>query len=213
MALTFPRHMTIPKAWKVGAFSLKRFQEQSTLRNGDLWIKDLADPHWTATYVSKPVSMATKKAWMADLRSLEGGVKTGYFHAVEDGWLSAYSKNVAATHDYSSAVVSAIAGDFQSLSFTGLPANLQVAAGDLVTVATSVGIETYQFTESGTANGSGVLSTISVTPPVKSSVATSDEVTMYECYIEGVIIDDSLTVVKDDDNFYVISFQVMQRVR
>lgn len=213
MALSYPRHMTATKAWKAGGFTLKEYQELSPQGSGDLWAKDLSEPKWQVSYLSKPVDINTREAWLADFRSLRGSVRTGYFHNVESGWLKAYSQATAATHSYATAEIASIAGDKSALSIDGLPVGLQITAGDFVTVATSVGVECYQFLESGTVNGSGVLASLAVTPPVSDSVAINNDITMYQPYIEGVIVPDSLSWSDAGDYYYTISVDVMQRRR
>lgn len=77
MAVTFPYDLLAGfPGWQEGPMKIMRRQERSRSASGKTYVKDVGDPLWTITYMTKPLKPNALDKWRARLDILDEGLNT-----------------------------------------------------------------------------------------------------------------------------------------
>jgi hypothetical protein len=157
-------------------FSLGVHQEASGVGAGEPIYADLSPARWTAQITTVPLTHVAANGILALINALAGGLNSFYLYPPT----GKYPQQDPTGSGFGAAtpLVGTITDRF-NVAFTAFPNNYVLKRGDFlqITYATS---RRYlgQFAEDKTANGSGALAAVRVTPALPASVATSDAVTV-----------------------------------
>lgn len=157
-------------------FALNWYQEMSGTGGGDTLYADVAPARWMADVTCEPQPHATAEGIMALLNSRAGGLKK---------LLLSNKKMPYPTTDPAGSIfgtatpVVGVVADSYHLSFTGFPNGYVLPLGTYFQII--FGSTRYylgQFCEAVTANGSGAVASVEVSPPLPASVASGNAVTV-----------------------------------
>lgn len=185
MAITYPR--TLPSFVKSVDTMLDPIvlTSGSRTRGGSTQSYRTADPYWSLQITTQPLSWPQKAELKAWWDSLEGGRGSflAYDHFAQ--WPEAYATEAAVlaltragggAFDGTASITSFSTVRAIGLSSDGalrLPANFAVLPGDYVSIVKAGSPNRYSLhrvTEAATANGSGVISALFVSPIIKTNI-------------------------------------------
>lgn len=211
MSLTFPRDMITGQCWDTARFVLSHRQELSRTAGGEVQAKDLGPPIWQASFETYPLSLDDADALEADFLTLNGSART--FYATP--YLSRRAKALPAGHafDLSAVAVHTISANRDEVRIDGLPANLEIHAGDYLGITTSTGRELHRIAVGGTADGAGLSPLLTVVPNLRASVAVNDLVDIENPMAEMVLIPGTLDKPRESRLRWRVRFDAVQVLR
>lgn len=153
------------------------WQQEVTDAGGDMLVADVGPAHWMADITTIPMAHGQAEQVLARLNSLGGGLRTFYLHNPRLPYPQADPDG--SSYGASSPVVDTVV-DSLNLSLGGFVAGYEITVGDFLSIAYGSPERRYlgQFVESGTADGSGDVSALSVTPPLPAGVESADVVSV-----------------------------------
>jgi hypothetical protein len=157
-------------------FALQWAQEMSGTGAGQPLYADLAPARWMADLTTVAMEHAEAFGMIALLNSRRGGIKSFLLYDHRMPYPS--SDPDGAIFGAATPAVGTIT-DSTHLAFTGFPNGYSIPLGTYFQII--YGTSRYylgQFAEAKTANGSGAVSAVEISPPLPASVVTSNAVTI-----------------------------------
>lgn len=189
-------------------FRLELQQQSQQAAGGEVLYADRAPARWIADITTTALTHADAASIKALINALAGGLNSFYLYDHS----KAYPRQDPAGAGWSGAtpVVGTITNR-TVLAFTGFPNNYVLKRGDMLQIIYGSSRRYLgMFAEDKTANGSGAVAAVSVTPALPASVATSDAVTVIKPAGKFKLIPNSLAPVSVGINFERLSFQAQQ---
>lgn len=162
----------LPK-WTEAEFDDQRYEENSVQGSGNNIPVELASPKWRVYIGFTDLTRDESMFLETKLRKLNG----------QQGWFMIYDPRrrypkmdpAGSIIGSNNVQVNSIPTDRQSLSVKGLTAGYVLSQGDKGQITFAGGDRNYffEFSESATANGSGVISGVQVWPPVPLSISAN----------------------------------------
>lgn len=212
MALVFPRDLTTGLRWRSPQLKLEHRQELSRQAGGRVQGKDLGPPIWTADFRSVPQRLDDADAAMAQMRSLQGVVSTFYLSPPTRRRPASLSSDAALSG--AAVTVNTIRADNAALSLNGLPAGLDLRAGDFLSIETSLqGRAFHQLATGGSANGTGITAELDLVPHLRTDVHLGQAVALLDPMLEMVLVPGSLDDPFDGLAHRAITFRAEQVLR
>lgn len=157
-------------------FALGWHQEMSGTGGGDDLYADLAPARWQADITTVPMTFAEAEGIMARINSRAGGLKTVLLS--NNKLLYPSSDPDGSIFGAATPVVGTIT-DRSHIAFTSFPNDYVIPLGTFFQVIFDTSrYYLGQFAEAKTADGSGAVSAVEITPPLPASVAPGDAVTV-----------------------------------
>lgn len=212
MAITYPRTDLLGLA-KLGAgcrFQLGRYQETGRTAGGLFLTADLADPVWTAEYVTTATMTHAEAATLvAALDSLAEGSLLFEGFDIRRRYPAAYSNGVFTD----AGAIASTPTDRNTLSLSGLPANFAISVGDYFRIDYGTGSKyraLHRVVEAVTADGSGATGVFTVRPALQTGISTSAAVRfkLPSCYM--AVVPGSVQETMVDRLFSQVRFQAVQ---
>lgn len=133
MAITYPYDILADfPGWSVD-FDLNYRQETSTTAGGQVFVKDIGSPLWSATYQSRTMRPNELDAWRAKLKALEGGLKQFLGRPTSRCYPIQYP-NGTGIGNVSAITVSSISTDRNSVTLSNIPAGYKASVGDYIRI-------------------------------------------------------------------------------
>ncbi len=179
MAITYPRELPVIGMSSI-RFELRRFMAQNQLAGGATDVIDLAESRWWAEFTTRPMRRRDAQAFAAWFNSLRGGLEDFLGYDMSRCFPIEYASGFAGINRAAggafpgTATVTARTG--HTLSLSGLPANFQLRAGDLVGLTQTVGgvvqYGLHEIQEDVTGDAGGA-ATLTVEPAILTNVFTT----------------------------------------
>ncbi len=191
MAYTFPLgRQSLSDLLRVRTvkWSDKRNDELSGVGSGRTWQASLADPLWTAQVALVPMRPADMEEIAAIIRKLQGAKNS--FAMVDPAKRYPKADPAGTILGAAAVIISAIGGDRQSLTFSGLPAGYVLTRGDKAHANYGPAPSRryfFEVSETVAANGAGV-ATFEVFPAVPLLLTTGTAVTLALPSCRGFIV-------------------------
>lgn len=136
MAVTFPYDLLAGFPGWQATFELYRRQELSRSAFGRTFVKDLGDPIWRASYVSKNLKPNQLDNWRARLDILDGGVNTFRACVISRCYPIAHPRGAWPGGASFSGVgaLSGIAANRKEIRLNGLPVGTILSPGDVIMI-------------------------------------------------------------------------------
>jgi hypothetical protein len=189
-------------------WELARQQEMSATGAGEMLVADLAPPLWEASVSLRPLLHTEARALAAKLDALDGGVQS-FFLANPLGWWPAKDPR-GLLYGSATPVIASIETNRKELSFSGLPANYELTAGDMFSVAYGSRQGLYRLVADVKANSSGATAAVEVRPHLRPGVSASQAVDFSKPAAKVKIIPGSIGQSFHSVNRTRISFRVRQ---
>lgn len=165
---------------------------QSTTRGGEVLRSDLGTRLWQGRVIVAPGTRAEMDQQVALAEALlEAG---GSFMVARRSRIGPQADPTGTILGASSVTISAISSDRRDLTLAGLPAAYTLTRGDLLsfTYGTApVRNALHRVLSTRTANGSGVMTQLAVTPLIRPGAAVGNPVTLVRPACKAVIVPSS----------------------
>lgn len=194
--------------------------ETSGQGNGQIRVKQLREPLWMLSAVSRQLTPNEIRYWKAKLDSLKNGKRLFYGYELTSYYPAAYPEGAWPTgvsFDGVSAQIYSLGSDGESLALELLPVGFVVTVGDMLSFSYGEGDPTplalHRFVEGGTANGSGVTPELRVEPPIRTGAEAGATVSVKRPACHMMIAPNSVSTPRDVSGRGVISFSARQVIR
>lgn len=173
-------------------WTIQRNDELSGSGDGRVWQAELAPPLWVGTVGLSVDRIDTLKQVAALIRKLHGAQEALLMYDP----LSKYPQAdpTGSILGASVVAVNSIASDRSRLSLSGLPAGYKLTLADKLSITYGIDPVRYaflEFSESITANGSGVTGLIEVFPHIPAGIVAGAAVTLIKPPCKCIIYPDS----------------------
>lgn len=189
-------------------WELARQQEISATGAGEMLVADLAPPLWEGSVSLRPLLHTEARALAAKLDALDGGMQS-FFLANPLGWWPA-SDPGGTIYGAATPVIESIEANRKELSFSGLPANYKLSAGDMFSVAYGLRQGLYRLVADVTANGEGETAAVEVRPHLRPGVAATQAAVFSKPAAKVKVIPGSISQSFHSVNRTRLSFRVRQ---
>jgi hypothetical protein len=189
-------------------WELVRQQETSGIGAGEMLVADLAPALWEASVSLRPLLHTAAREMAAKIDVLDGGMHALYL-ANPLGWWPAKDPG-GALYGSSEPVIEDIEDSRKELSFSGLPANYKLTAGDMFSVAHGTRRGLYRLVADITADSSGETGAVEVRPHLRPGVIIGLDVNFKRPAAKVKIVPGSVSQSFHSVNRTRISFRVRQ---
>lgn len=188
MAITYPYAVaTLADRLAIESvtWDIARSDEISGTGNGDVWQAELADPKWTADVKLTINEHDGAKQIAALIRKLHGAQESFFLFDP----LSPYPQSDPDGSILGASTVQVHTGGTNTIRLKGLPAGYVLTLGDKLQIVFSSTQHYFgEFSETITADGSGVTAAVEVFPHLPSGIAADDAVTLVKPACKGFIV-------------------------
>ncbi|KFL31486.1 hypothetical protein JP75_08065 [Devosia riboflavina] len=191
-------------------WELVRQQEFSGLGSGEGLAADLAPALWEGDVSLRPLLHTKARGLVAKFDALDGAIQT-FFLANPLGWWPATDPG-GVIYGASNPEIGFIATNRKELSFTDLPPNYVLSAGDMFMVeyGTPARRALHRLVGDITANGSGTTGLVEVRPHLRSGIVEGLAASFKRPAAKVKLIPNTLTQQFHSANRTRISFRVRQ---
>lgn len=162
---------------------------QSTTRGGELLRSDVGTRLWSGRVEVAPGSRAEMDQQVALAEALlEAGAS---FMVARRSRFGPQADPTGAILGANAVTISAVSGDRRDLSLTGLPTGYTLTRGDLLSfayIASPTRYALHRVLSTRTANGSGLMTQVAVTPLVRPGAAAGNPVTLVRPSCKAVLV-------------------------
>lgn len=191
MTLTFPLPLAaLSDIIPIGSIrlGLQQSDELSGTGDGRVWVAELAPPIWRAEITLARRAIPFAKQYVARIRALRGSREA--FLLCDPTCLLPASDPTGAILGAAAVTISGIGGDRFAVSLAGLPAGYALTPGDKFSLTYGSAPTRYYYgeiSEPKSANGSGAVSSIAVTPALPAGVAAGAAIRLRSPYLKAII--------------------------
>lgn len=178
MSIVYPLAFPSGASFSQCSFDLRVTEAVNVLPGGAVLAAELGDPLWTGKFVSGLCGPHQRARWQAWRASLRGSIGTFLGFDPDKAYPLAYGEAVlgltragGGAFDGTATLDAATAG---SLTLSGLPADYEVRAGDMLSFAWSASRALHMVVADAQADAGGVLE-VEVMPPVLLSPAPAED--------------------------------------
>jgi hypothetical protein len=190
------------------SFVPEHMQESSGTGGGETLYADRGPALWRAVVTTIELPHADVKRVMALINSRSGGLKTFLLY---DKALPYPSSDPDGSIFGSATPEVGTITNRNTVAFTGFPADYVIPAGTYLEITFDTSRKYLgQFCEARTANGSGAVAAVDVTPPLPASVATADAVTVIKPSGKFKLVPNSVRVTLATPLHASITFEAKQ---
>ena len=195
MTLVFPRDFPDCRANHTAEFVPQYFMARSVTGGSLPQVIQLAPPIWRASYSVETLDREDTGTWEAWLHSLRAGLRTFKATPPKGRWPRAYPRGftgltVSGVAFTGSGTLTAIGTNRDEVTIGSLPVGFKIALGDWFSLNVGSRHHLHRFVEAATASGSGVVSTVSIEPPLRPNAVTSTAALFAAPYCEMVLSGD-----------------------
>lgn len=210
MALSEPYDILVDWPGWVTVFELGYRQEQSRTLGGRTYVKDLGQPLWRLTAVSRPLQPNRLDHWRARLNALENGLATFKGSKLSRTFPIRYPNGTWPTggsFSGASAAVHTIGSNSKSLRIKQLPAGFVLSVGDMIQIGAN---SLHEVMEAGAADVGGTTPFIEVRPHFWQGTAVNDLVSVKRPHCTMALVPGSISSEADVTGYGSISFQAVE---
>ncbi|GHC61654.1 hypothetical protein [Limoniibacter endophyticus] len=177
------------------AFDIKRRQERSGSTSGRIYVKDIGDPLWVASYQTVSLRPNDLDRWRARLDALEEGGRLFYGRHLARCYPIAYPRGSWTPASFSGlGAVASLGANRKSLTVDDLPAGFRLQEGDLIQIGAH---DLHRVVENATANASGVTPLFEIRPHLWPLAAVGQPVSVLRPRCLMAIVPGSISSTAD----------------
>lgn len=210
MALSEPYDILVDWPGWVTVFELGYRQEQSRTLGGRTYVKDLGQPLWRMTAMSRPLAPNLLDHWRARLNALENGLATFKGFKLSRTFPIRYPNGnwpTGGSFSGISAAIHTIGSNNKSLRIKQLPPGFVLSVGDMIQISASC---LHEVMEAAVADVAGTTPFIEVRPHFWRGTAANDLVSVKRPHCIMALVPSSISSEADVTGHGSISFQAME---
>ncbi len=212
MAITYPRALPATRFARSN-FQLQRYNSVNLIEGGATEGFDVADPRWRGLFLSRPVAEPDIGVWEAWGESLDGVMKRFLGYDTKRPFPRSYPNGFAGVNRAGggafdgTATVTALTAS--TIGLSGLPANMPLKVGDVVSLVQSAKYGRFRILEDVTGSAGGV-ATVTVRPFVLTNIFTTAAQANFDKPKAEMIVEPGSWDISPEGIFYRVSWSGLQ---
>ena len=203
-----PETLTTGIRWSEAAFR-PLWRQELFRSNAIVQARALGPMLWRASYRTFPDRLHVAEAFEATMQALRGSIDTFYGHTARRCRPLHFSGG-----GLPNLVVHSIRSDRRAIRINNLPAGLDLARGDFLSITNDQGgRELLRLTTAGSVSSTGLSAWVDVVPNIRVSVKVGQEVRMVNPVAELRLDPDTLDLVEKAPGAWCVVFSATQVVR